>query len=292
VAGLVEGASKGEGRGNQFLDNVRACHALVHVVRAFEDPSVAHVTGAVDPIEDIRTVNLELILADLETAERAIARLEKPARREADAGAALATIERIRNTLNEEKPVTALELSAEEEARIRDYRFLTAKSVLYAVNISEDDLPGPESDPVRAVAGFARGEGNAVVPICAKLEEEIARLDPEEAKLFLTDIGLEEPGLQRLVKATRELLGLISYFTFNEEQARAWAVPVGTTAPRAAGIIHTDFEKHFVRAEVTSFADFDACGGRKGAHEKGRLRTEGHDYLVQDADVIYFRIGI
>ena len=291
VAGLVKGASRGEGRGNQFLENVRACQALVHVVRCFDDPNIAHVTVTVDPVEDIRTVDLELVLADLETADRAIEKHRKQARREADAKALVDLLERIRGKLDAETPVRAMGLDEKEYELVRELRFLSDKPVLYAANVGEDALPDMDTPRVRAVLQLAEDEGNAVVPICAKLEQEIAGLESDEARMFLDDAGIEEAGLQRLVRATRRLLGLISFFTFNENETRAWTVPEGTNARRAAGVIHNDFEENFIRAEVTSFADFDAAGGKKGAHDQGLLRIEGRDYMVRDADVIYFRVG-
>lgn len=291
VAGLVRDASKGAGRGNRFLENVRSCHALVHVVRCFEDPDVAHVQGVIDPVDDIRTVNLELILADLQAAEAALARLSKAARREADARPAAGLMEKIRDHLNDGNPLRSLPLSSAEQEIAAEFCFLTGRAVLYAVNIGEADLQSGASAHLDAVSRLAREEAGAVVTICAKIEDEIAGLATDEAAPFLEDLGLDEPGLQRFVRATRDLLGLISFFTFNEEQARAWTIPEGTTAQAAAGVIHTDFAEHFIRAEVTPFDDFDGAGGEKGAREHGLMRVEGRDYVVRDADVIFFRIG-
>ena len=291
VAGLVKDASKGAGRGNQFLENVRNCDALVHVVRCFEDPNVAHVSGTIDPAADIRTVNLELILADMETCERALQRLRKQAKREAEAKKAVAALEKIHARLDAEEPVRGLELSSEERESVREIRFLTSRRMLYAANVAEDTLPGmagPGVDAVRALA--AAGDGS-VVPICARLEEEVAQLDAADAETFLEDAGLEESGLQRLVRATAALLHLVCFFTFNENEARAWTVPEGTRAQDAAGVIHTDFAEHFIRAEVTAFDDFARAGGKKGAHDQGLTRVEGRDHPVRDGDVIYFHVG-
>ena len=291
VAGLVKDASKGAGRGNQFLEHVRNCHALVHVVRCFDDPDVAHVNGVIDPVEDASTVTLELMLADLATAQRGLERLHKRARREADAKAAVDTLTRVEEALNREEPVRSLAFGEEEGAVVNEYRFLTAKSVLYAANIGEGDIPGDTTGRVRSLTDSAAREGNACIPVCAELEEELAKLEPDDAMTFLQDLGLTEPGLQRFVRATCRLLGLISFFTFNEKETRAWTIPEGTRAQDAAGVIHTDFAANFIRAEVTAFPDFEAAGGPKGAHEKGLMRIEGRDYRVQDGDVIYFRVG-
>jgi len=291
VAGLVKDASKGAGRGNQFLEHVRNCDALIHVVRCFEDPNVAHVHGRLDPVEDVRTVALELILADLQTAERAAERVAKKARHEPDARPAADTLERVRRHLDEGQTLRTLPLSDEDREHLGPLRFLTGKSVLYAANVDEKELPEPRSEGLAALQDLAAEEGNAVLPVCAKIEAELAELDEQEAAGFLKELGLAEPGLQRLARATSRLLGLIHFLTFNESEARAWTVPEGTTAQDAAGVIHTDFAEHFIRAEVTSFADFDAAGGEKGAREKGLLRIEGRDYAVRDGDVIYFRVG-
>ena len=291
VAGLVKGASHGEGKGNEFLDHVRNCDALVHVVRCFEDPDVAHVTDNLDPVDDMRTINLELMLADLQTAEAAHSRLAKQVRNEPEFKATVAALEKVMAHLGGEKPVRTLHVSEPEAKLVNTFRFLTAKRVLYVANVDEAGLAGDAHGRVAAVRSFAESEGSAVVPICGKIEEEIAHLSEAEARPFLDDLGLTEAGLQRLVHATFRLLGLISYFTFNEQEARAWTIRHGSTAVEAAGVIHTDFAKHFIRAEVTAFDDFERLGGPKGAHEKGLTRTEGKEYVVKDGDVVYFRIG-
>jgi GTP-binding protein YchF len=290
VAGLVKGASKGEGRGNQFLENIRNCSALVHVVRCFENADVAHVHGKIDPVDDMRTVNLELLLADLQTLERTLDPLRKKARSEPDVRPTVALLERVQAHLESEKPVISLSLHPNEWDVVRPLRFLTAKRVLYAANVDEAAVAGNDGR-VKAVARFAEAEGNSAVPICAKLEAEIAELGEEEARAFRADLGLPESGLQRFVRETFRLLDLISFFTFNEAEARAWTIRRGTHAVEAAGEIHSDFAKHFIRAEVTPYAEFVAAGGEKVAREKGVMRTEGRDYVVKDGDIIYFRIG-
>lgn len=293
VAGLVKDASKGAGRGNQFLDHVRNCHALVHAVRCFHNGDVAHVHGELDPVEDARTVNLELILADLDTVEHALQRLGARGRHLPDAHAEASLLEKLQGHLNQEKPVRTLVLSDAERELAKPLRLLTAKRVLYAANIGEEDIASGLAAPrAAALAAFADAEGSAVIPICAKMEDEIAGLEPEDARVFLDDLEMEEPALQRLVRTTADLLGLICFLTFNEKEARAWTIPAATRAQDAAGVIHTDFAKHFIRAEVTAYDDFATAGGAKGAHEKGLTRTEGRDYLVRDGDVIYFRIGV
>lgn len=291
VAGLVKDASKGAGRGNQFLEHVRNCDALVHVVRCFNDPNVAHIPGEVNPVEDIRTVSLELILADIETCDRALDRLQKRARREADAKDAVDALQRAHDHLDNEKPIRTLELSVAERELLDEHRFLTAKSVLYACNVDEEDLPAMDSELVQAVHEYAQGENSGAIPICARIEEEVSQLETDEAQLFLDELGFTESGLQRLAGATSKLLGLISFFTYNDNETRAWKIRLGSTAQEAAGAIHTDFAEKFIRAEVTAFEDFDREGGKKGAHEHGLTRTEGRDYSVRDGDVIYFRVG-
>jgi GTP-binding protein YchF len=292
VAGLVRDAARGAGRGNQFLENIRDCDALVHVVRCFRNPDVAHVHGDLDPVADARTVNVELMLADIQAADRALERLGKQARRDEHARAACAALERARAHLDAERPIRTLAAPREEMDILKPFRFLTSRRVLYAANIGESDLPRGDPALLGPLGEFAAKEGNAVLPICAELEAEVAELKPDEAAAFLRDAGIEEPALQRLVRATCRLLGLVSFITFNQNEARAWTVPEGTRAQDAAGVIHSDFARHFIRAEVTAFADFDAMGGEKGAREKGLLRIEGREYTVRDGDVVYFRVGV
>ncbi|MGQ9661379.1 MAG: redox-regulated ATPase YchF [Kiritimatiellia bacterium] len=293
VAGLVKGASKGEGRGNEFLEHVRRCDALLHVVRCFEDPNVSHVQGRIDPVEDARTVSLELLLADLATVERTLDQTKKKARHETGLQPTLELLEEIRAHLDQEQPARTLQLfSTEKKEKLKNLRLLTDKPVLYVANIGESDLPGEDTQGVKALAVHAVSEHSSVIPICARFEAELALLSPEEREPFLRDFGLSEPGLDRLIRATRSLLGLISFFTFNQNEARAWTIKAGTSAIEAASLIHTDFAKHFVRAEVTAFEDFDRAGGAKPAREQGLVRLEGRDYILQDADVVYFRIGV
>lgn len=292
IAGLVKGASKGEGRGNQFLDNIHHTSAIVHVVRCFEDDNVTHVHGGVDPIDDIMTINMELILADLDMTEKSIQRAQKKARgNDKDAQKVLPVLEKVAAHLGDEKPVRSLELSDDDWKTIRQYRFLTSKPVIYATNVGEDDLPEMENEHVQAVREFATAEGNMVVPFCAKIEQEIGQLPPEEGLEFLQDMGLTESGLDRLIHESYRLLGLITYFTMGPKEARAWTITEGDKAPQAAAVIHTDFEKGFIRAEVTAFKDIDELGSEKAAKEKGLMRVEGKDYVVKDGDVVYFRVS-
>ncbi|MCX7591477.1 MAG: redox-regulated ATPase YchF, partial [Kiritimatiellae bacterium] len=279
VAGLVKGASKGEGRGNEFLEHVRRCDALLHVVRCFEEPNVAHVQGRIDPVEDARIVSLELLLADLTQTERALEHTKRQARHEPALRAKLETLEQIRAHLDRGAPARTLELhSSVEKEVMQSLRLLTSKPVLYVANIGERDLPGENAPSVKALAEHARSEGTSVLPICASFEAEVAHLSPDEAEPFLRDAGLEKPGLQRLVEATRSLLGLISFFTFNENETRAWSIKAGTTAIEAAGVVHSGWGGDFVRAEVTAFEDFVRAGGARQAREQGLMRLEGREY--------------
>ncbi len=288
IAGLVEGASKGEGLGNKFLANIRDVDAIVHVVRCFESGDVIHVAGKVDPIHDIEIINLELLLADLQMAENAIARVEKQAKGKKELAATLDCLKKVKAHLDANKPARTLELTPEEQEAIKTYPFLTGKKVLYVANVSEDELPGYENPLVKKVIAYAEAEGNSVIPICAKLEEEIAQLPVSERQEFLSTLGLEESGLQRLAKASFNLLGLATYLTTGEIETRAWTIHEGTPAAEAAGKIHTDIQKGFIRAEVVSFEDMVAYKGRQGAREAGKLRVEGRDYIVKDGDVILF----
>ncbi len=292
IAGLVKGASKGEGRGNQFLGNIHECSAIIHVVRCFNDPNVTHVHGGVDPIDDIEVINMELVLADLEMTEKAVQRVKKKARgNDKESMATLPVLEKILAHLEGEKPVRTCDLTEEDWKKIKQYRFLTSKKVIYAVNVGEEDLPEMDNEHVQAVRDYAKTEGNEVVPFCATIEEEIGQLDPEEAKEFLNELGLAESGLERLIRESYKLLGLITYFTMGPQEARAWTIDVGTKAPQAAAVIHTDFEKGFIRAEITSFEDIDRLGSEKAAKEQGLMRVEGKDYVVKDGDVVYFRVS-
>ena len=291
IAGLVEGASKGEGLGNRFLAHIREVDAVAHVVRCFEDPNVVHVAGRVDPARDIEVIATELALADLETVERAVARVEKQARSgDKEAKARLAVYERLRAALDAGRPARTVELSEEEQPVARELHLLTAKPVLYVANVAEDGFEGnPHLDTVRRIAA---GEGAEVMPVCAAVEAELADLTDAERAELLRELGLEEPGLHRLIRAGYRLLGLRTFFTAGPKEVRAWTIRAGATAPEAAGRIHTDFQRGFIRAEVVSYEDFVACGGEQGAREQGRLRLEGKDYVVQDGDVIHFRFNV
>jgi len=291
IAGLVAGASKGEGLGNKFLANIRETDAIVHVVRCFEDDNVVHVVGKVDPLSDIEVINTELALADLETVEKAILRTAKVAKSgDKDARVRLAVLEQVRTGLDEGKLVRALPLDNDQRAHLRELHLLTIKPTLYIANVAED---GFENNPrLDAVRELAQAEGAEVVAVCAAIEAELVELDEEEQRAFLEELGLDEPGLNRVIRAGYRLLGLQTFFTAGVKEVRAWTVPIGATAPRAAGVIHTDFEKGFIRAEVISYEDFVACKGEHGAKEAGKLRLEGKDYVVRDGDVMHFRFNV
>jgi GTP-binding protein YchF len=292
IAGLVAGASKGEGLGNQFLANIRETDAIAHVVRCFEDPNVVHVTGKVDPVSDIETINTELALADLQTVEKQLAKNTKLAKAggDKDAQRLVAVLEKVQAVLNEAKPARTLDLSKEELFVLRALFLLTMKPTMYVANVAEH---GFHDNPLLArVAAHAAKEGAPVVPICAALEAQIADLSDEDKKVFLADMGMQEPGLDRLIRAGHELLGLQTYFTAGPKEVRAWTVPVGATAPQAAGVIHTDFERGFIRAEVIAFDDYVACKGEVGAKEAGKMRVEGKEYVVRDGDVMHFRFNV
>ncbi len=288
IAGLVEGASKGEGLGNKFLSNIGETDAIVHVVRCFDCEDVVHVAGKVDPIQDIEIINLELILADLQMVENAVTRIERQVKLKKDLEPILEVLKKAEAHLNASLPIRTLVLKPEERELLSTYRFLSGKKVLYVANVSEDDLPEMDNEYVRRVKEYAKAEGNSVICICAKLEEEIAQLDEAERVPFLESLGLHQTGLQRLVKASFEMLGLITYLTTGEMETRAWTIPRGFNAAEAAGKIHTDIQKGFIRAEVISFEDMVTFNGRVGAREKGKVRAEGRDYIVADGDVILF----
>ena len=291
IAGLVEGASKGEGLGNQFLANIRETDAIAHVVRCFENDDIVHVAGKVDPISDIDIINTELALADMDSVEKSILRTSKIAKSgDKDAKAKMVVLEKVKAQLDEGKPVRALELEKEEKLQIRDLFLLTSKPTMYIANVDEN---GFENNPrLDAVRKLAEQEGAPVVPVCASIEAEMVELDDEEKKEFLDEMGLDEPGLNRVIRAGHTLLGLQTYFTAGVKEVRGWTVKVGATAPQAAGVIHTDFEKGFIRAEVTSYDDFIAHNGESGAKEAGKLRLEGKDYIVKDGDVMHFRFNV
>jgi len=292
IAGLVAGASKGEGLGNQFLANIRETDAIAHVVRCFEDPNVVHVAGKIDPVSDIETINTELALADLQTVEKQLARYSKVARTGGDKEAQrlVAVLEKVLPVLNEAKPARTVELSKEELFVLRPLFLLTMKPTMYVANIAEH---GFHDNPLlAAVAAHAAKEGAPVVPICAALEAQIADLSDADKAVFLEDMGMHEPGLNRVIRAGYKLLGLQTYFTAGPKEVRAWTVQVGATAPQAAGVIHTDFERGFIRAEVIPFDDYVANKGEVGAKEAGRMRVEGKEYVVHDGDVMHFRFNV
>ncbi len=291
IAGLVAGASKGEGLGNKFLAHIREVDAIAHVVRCFADRNVAHVSGDVDPGSDIEIINTELMLADLDTVDRALARAEKASKAGDKQQIKLgAMLNRIHRHLDGGHGLRTLPLNREEELSVKPLCLLTAKPTLYIANVDEDEFDNnPYSDAVREIAVAENAE---VVPICAKIEAEIAELDDEGKKEFLAEIGQEEPGLHRVIRAGYRLLGLQTFFTVGPKEARAWTVRAGATAPRAAGVIHTDFERGFIRAEVIDHRDYLACGGEQGAKDAGKMRLEGKDYVVRDGDVIYFRFNV
>lgn len=294
IAGLVKGASKGEGLGNQFLSHIREVDAIIHVVRCFEGGNITHVSGQVDPVSDMETINLELVLADLETVERRLNRVARQKKSgEAEAIKEHAVLEKLQQVLADGKPARSLELDEEELERIRSLNLLTLKKVLYAANVSEDDVAAPEENPhVQALQQQAAREGAETVVISAQLEAEIVELDGEERKQFLEDLGLESSGLDRLVAAAYRLLGLITYFTAGEQEVRAWTIREGTRAPQAAGVIHSDFERGFIRAEVISYEDLMRAGSQAAARDQGLLRSEGKDYVVKDGDVVHFRFNV
>ena len=295
IAGLVKGASKGEGLGNQFLANVRECDALVHVVRCFEDANVVHVEGSIDPVRDIETIDLELIFADLEVLERRMSRLGRSARNDKDAAAELAMLQRLKAHLEDGKAAGSFERKNEsEEAWFAEYNLLTAKPVIFAANVAEDDAAddGAGNPHVQAVRAHAEKTHSEVFVVCAQIEEEISELEEEEKQMFLEDLGLKESGLDKLIRASYSLLGLMSFLTAGEKETRAWTIRKGTKAPQAAGKIHTDFERGFIRAEVVNYKDLLECGSLGAAREKGIVRLEGKDYVVQDGDVILFRFNV
>lgn len=295
IAGLVKGASKGEGLGNQFLSNIREVDAIVHVVRCFEDTNVVHVDGSVDPVRDIETINLELIFSDIEILERRIAKTSRAARNDKAIAKETALLEQIKEHLENGKPAKTFAATDEDEtALLASYNLLTTKPVIYAANVSEEDLAddGAGNPYVKAVRDRAEEEECEAFVICAQIEQEIAELEEEEKTMFLEDLGLKESGLEKLIKASYRLLGLISYLTSGEDETRAWTIKIGTKAPQAAGKIHTDFERGFIRAEVVNFQDLLDCKSMAAAKEKGLVGLEGKEYVVKDGDVILFRFNV
>ena len=292
IAGLVAGASKGEGLGNQFLANIRETDAITHVVRCFEDENVIHVAGKIDPLSDIEVINTELALADLATVEKSLTRYSKAAKsgNDKEAGKLAAVLEKVRAQLDQAKPVRALDLSDDENALLKPFCLITAKPTMYVANVKED---GFENNPhLEAVRKHAAAENAPVIAVCAAIEAEIAELADEDKEVFLADMGMEEPGLNRVIRAGFKLLGLQTYFTAGVKEVRAWTIHIGDTAPQAAGVIHTDFERGFIRAQTIGFADFVAYKGEHGAKEAGKMRAEGKEYVVHDGDVMNFLFNV
>ena len=284
IAGLVKGASQGEGLGNQFLANIRETNAICEVVRYFSDPDVVHVDGRVDPASDVDTINTELVLADLETVEKAIPRLEKDAKRgDKDSKVLLEVAKRMQDWLGEGNRAINMEMNDDEKAALYDLHLLTMKPILYVANVDEEDAARTDLPLI---------DGQEPVPVCAKVEEELGELEPGEAKEFLADMGMSEPGLNRLIRAAYRLLGLQSFFTAGELEVKAWTIPVGCQAPQAAGVIHSDFERGFIKAETASYEDYVKLGGEAGCRDAGRLRQEGKDYVVQDGDIMHFKFNV
>ncbi len=291
IAGLVKGASKGEGLGNQFLTNIRETDAIAHVVRCFEDDNIVHVNGKIDPAGDIETINTELALADLETCEKAIARVSRKAKGNDKAAIAeLKVLEKCLPVLSDAKMLRTLSLSQEERASVAYLSFLTLKPTMYIANIAED---GFSNNPyLEIVEKIAAGENSVVVPVCAEIESELAEMNDEDRAEFMADMGITEPGLNRVIRAGYKLLSLQTFFTGGPKEVRAWTIPVGATAPKAAGKIHTDFEKGFIRAQTIAYDDYIAYKGEAGAKEAGKMRSEGKDYIVQDGDVMNFLFNV
>ena len=294
IAGLVKGASKGEGLGNKFLSNIRATDAIVHVVRCFDDPNVIHVEGSTDPLRDIQIIDIELIMADMEMVQRRIDKCSKAGRTGDKKAAHEAEVfQGLQDWLNEGRSARSYECGEDDDALIATAELLSLKPIIYAANLDEAGFSDYQNNAYyQQVAGVAAAEGAQVIPVCAQLEAEIAQLEPDEKKLFLDDLGIPESGLDRLIKASYALLGLISFLTAGEDECRAWTIQKGTKAPQAAGKIHTDFERGFIRAEVVSFDDLVANGSMNAAKEKGLVRSEGKDYVMQDGDIVLFRFNV
>lgn len=294
IAGLVKGASKGEGLGNKFLSHIREVDAIVHVVRCFEDENITHVDGSVDPIRDIETINLELVLSDVEIIERRIDRVKKQMKGDKSLAGELALLERVKAAMDEGKPARSLEYTKEEEEIMREIALISMKPVLYAANLAENDFSqGVENNRFyKEVVEYAAEEKSEVIPVSARIEEEISQLDADEKTVFLEELGMKESGLDRLIRASYKLLGLISYLTAGEPEVRAWTIRKGTKAPQAAGKIHSDFERGFIRAEVVAYDDLMACGNMVAAKEKGLVRSEGKEYVMKDGDIVLFRFNV
>ena len=293
IAGLVKGASKGEGLGNKFLSHIREVDSIVEVVRCFEDPNIVHVDGSIDPLRDIETINLELVFADIETVDKRLDRAKKNLKGDKKYQAEIDVLEKIKKVLEEGKPARILDLSDDEKELIKEAFLLTMKPILYIANVSENDLENPdENEYVKKVKEYAKVENAEVIPLCVKLEEELSVLDKEDKKEMLKELGLTESGLDKVIKASYKLLGLMSFLTAGEPEVRAWTIKIGTKAPQAAGKIHSDIERGFIRAEVVSFDDLIKCGSMVQAREKGLVRSEGKDYIMQDGDIVLFRFNV
>lgn len=293
IAGIVKGASKGEGLGNKFLSHIREVDAICQVVRAFDDENVTHVSGRVNPLDDIEVINMELVLADLESVEKRLPKIEKMARqKDKTAEMELRILTQIKEALEDGKPVRSIDFNEDDQKWVNQVQLLTSKKMLYIANVGEDEIGDKDNDKVKAIRKYAANEDSEVIVISAKIEEEIATLDDEDKEMFLEDLGIEEPGLDRLIRTTYDLLGLSTYFTAGVQEVRAWTFKQGMTAPQCAGIIHTDFERGFIRAEVTSYEDYVQHGGENGAKEAGRQRLEGKDYIMQDGDIVHFRFNV
>lgn len=292
IAGLVRGASKGEGLGNKFLSHIREVDAIVHVVRCFDNDDIIHVDNSVDPLRDIETINIELILADMELADKLLLNAEKKIKADKEAQGEYDLLKSIKACLENEKPVSSLDLDDEQKKIIRGYCFLTEKPVIYVANISEDAVAGEDNDYVRSVKDYAEKHGSLVMKISAQIEEEIAQLDDDEKAVFIEELGLDEAGLDKLIRVSYQTLGLISYFTAGEKETRAWTITKGTKAPQAAGKIHSDFERGFIRAEVIHYDDFMKYKSMTAAKEKGLVRSEGKDYVMVDGDIVLFRFNV
>ena len=293
IAGIVKGASKGEGLGNKFLSHIREVDAICQVVRAFDDENVTHVSGRVNPLDDIEVINMELVLADLESVEKRLPRIEKMARqKDKTAEMEMRILSRIKEALENGDPVRSLDFNEEDQRYVNQAQLLTSKKMLYIANVGEDEIGDEDNDKVKAIREYAAKEDSEVIVISAKIEEEIATLDDEDREMFLEDLGIEEPGLDVLIRTTYDLLGLSTYFTAGVQEVRAWTFRQGMTAPQCAGIIHTDFERGFIRAEVTSYDDYVEHGGEQGAKEAGKQRLEGKEYIMQDGDIVHFRFNV
>ena len=293
IAGIVKGASKGEGLGNKFLSHIREVDAICQVVRAFDDDNVTHVSGRVNPIDDIEVINMELVLADLESVEKRLPKLEKMARqKDKDAVNEVRILSRIKEALEEGNPVRSLDFTEEDQKYVNQAQLLTSKEMLYIANVGEDEIGDEDNEKVQAIREYADKESSEVIIISAKIEEEIATLDDDDRAMFLEDLGIEEPGLDRLIRTTYDLLGLATYFTAGVQEVRAWTFIKGMTAPQCAGIIHTDFERGFIRAEVTSYDDYVEFNGENGAKEAGKQRLEGKEYIMKDGDIVHFRFNV